>query len=119
MKGNPEFQIEWPDREQLQPTKAKRWPKTDEGDKIESVGLDELAFDDELYEKLRDVRAQLAKEAGGVPAYVIFSNQVLEFFTRLRPTSEEQALRIRGVGKVKAERYLQPFLEAIREFDES
>lgn len=51
-----------------------------------------------------------------MPPYVIFGNQVLEFFTRLRPASETQALKIHGVGKVKAERYLEPFLKAIREF---
>ena len=46
---------------------------------------------------------------------MIFSNQTLEFLTRLRPTTMEAGLRIRGIGEVKAERYLEPFLEVIRE----
>ena len=61
-------------------------------------------------------RQRLAKEEGK-PAYVIFGNQTLEFLTRLRPETEKQALRIRGIGEVKAERYLEPFLEAIRDYE--
>ncbi len=82
------------------------------------VRLDELAFDEALYQKLQEKRAQLAVDAGNVPAYVIFSNQTLEFFTRLRPKNREQGLRIRGVGEVKAERYLDEFLSVIREWEE-
>lgn len=109
MRGDRHFTLSWPDRGHLAA--------------VESAGsggtnLTELAFDEELFEKLKEVRTRLAKEAGGVPSYVIFSNQVLEFFTRLRPTSEEQALKIRGVGPKKAEKYLEPFLEVIGEFEE-
>ena len=49
-----------------------------------------------------------------MPAYSVFNNQALEFLTRLRPTSTAAALRIRGIGAVKAERYLTPFLEVIQ-----
>ena len=71
-------------------------------------------MDESLFEALKSRRQALAREAGNVPPYVIFSNQTLEFFTRLRPTTTEAGLRIRGVGTVKAERYLEPFLEVIR-----
>jgi len=118
MKGDRDFKIEWPDPNRLQKKKSSAGSKKGSGDKIDIVELKDLAFDENLFEKLKAVRERLAKEAGSVPHYVIFSNQVLEFFTRLRPTSVEQAMRIRGVGEVKAERYLEPFLEAIREFSE-
>lgn len=78
--------------------------------------LEELSFDEGLYQKLLEKRAQLAADAGGVPAYVVFSNQTLEFLTRLRPKTREEGLRIRGVGEVKAERYLDDFLAVIREW---
>jgi ATP-dependent DNA helicase RecQ len=119
MKGDRHFSLAWPDRGHS--TAMETAGNTQRGAARvgePGVQLDDLAFDEKLFEKLKEVRTTLAKEAGGVPSYVIFSNQVLEFFTRIRPTSEEQALRIRGVGKVKAERYLEPFLEAIREFGE-
>lgn len=110
MKGDNNFRMSWPDRSRL--TKSGKGGDRAAG----SHGIDELAFDEALFERLKDVRKQLAEAAGGVPAYVIFGNQVLEFFTRLRPVSEAQAMKINGVGKVKAERYLEPFLRVIREY---
>lgn len=97
MKGDRNFFMAWPDRTGKDSDEAL--PEVDEA----------------LLEKLKALRNQLAKDAGNVPAYVIFGNQVLENFARLRPVTEAQALKIHGVGKVKAERYLAPFLEAIRE----
>ncbi len=49
---------------------------------------------------------------------MIFSNATLEFFTRLKPRSLEAGLRIRGVGEVKAKKYLEAFLEVIRDYEE-
>ncbi len=107
MKGDNTFRMAWPDRSRMvKPGKAAK----------DNHGLEELAFDEDLFDQLKIVRKKLAEEAGGVPPYVIFGNQVLEFFTRLRPVSEGQAMKIHGVGKVKAERYLEPFLKAIRDF---
>lgn len=77
------------------------------------VELRELGFDEALYKKLRELRNRIA-ERDAVPAYSVFNNQALEFLTRLRPTSTAAALRIRGIGAVKAERYLAPFLEVIQ-----
>ena len=77
------------------------------------VELRELGFDEGLYKKLRDLRAQLA-DRDGVPSYVVFNNQTLEFLTRLRPTTMAAGLRIRGIAERKAEKYLEPFLAVIR-----
>ena len=77
------------------------------------VELRELGFDEVLYKKLRDLRAQIA-ERESVPAYVIFNNQTLEFLTRLRPATMAAGLRIRGIAEKKAEKYLEPFLAVIR-----
>jgi ATP-dependent DNA helicase RecQ len=74
--------------------------------------LQELGFDEELFEKLKRHRNAVA-QAEGVPAYVIFSNQTLEFLTRLRPRSVEQALKIRGIGEKKAREYLADFLRIL------
>jgi ATP-dependent DNA helicase RecQ len=77
------------------------------------VELHELGFDETLYGKLRDLRVTLAGR-DNVPPYVVFNNQTLEFLTRLRPATMAAALRIRGIGEKKAEKYLEPFLEVIR-----
>jgi ATP-dependent DNA helicase RecQ len=74
--------------------------------------LQELGFDEALFEKLKRHRNAVA-QAEGVPAYVIFSNQTLEFLTRLRPRTMEQALKIRGIGEKKAREYLTDFLRII------
>jgi ATP-dependent DNA helicase RecQ len=76
----------------------------------------ETPFDRDLYEALRKTRAVLAQEQGGVPHYVIFPDETLKAFARLKPNSIESARRIRGVGEVKAAKYLGPFLRAIQEF---
>ncbi|HEX2746720.1 MAG TPA: RecQ family ATP-dependent DNA helicase, partial [Verrucomicrobiales bacterium] len=84
------------------------------GSRVEpEVELRELGFDEALYKKLRDLRTRLA-ERDDIPPYVVFNNQTLEFLTRLRPTTMSAALRIRGIGEKKAEKYLEPFLAAIR-----
>lgn len=109
MTGNRDFTMSWPDQRRL----VKK-TKSDQG----MTGLEELAFDEDLFDQLKEVRTRLANEAGKIPPYVIFSNQVLEFLTRIRPTTVEHAMKINGIGEVKAKRYLAPFLEAIREFKE-
>lgn len=73
----------------------------------------ELGFDEALFGKLKNHRALMAK-AEGVLAYRIFSNQTLEFFTRLKPTSLEAGMKIRGVGEAKAREYLPDFLAIIK-----
>ena len=109
MTGNRDFTMSWPDQRRL----VKK-TKSDQG----MTGLEELAFDEDLFDQLKEVRTRLANEAGKIPPYVSFSNQVLEFLTRIRPTTVEHAMKINGIGEVKAKRYLAPFLEAIREFKE-
>jgi exodeoxyribonuclease-1 len=73
---------------------------------------DMFDFDTHLHSRLKDVRATLAKKAG-VPHYHIFPNNTLEHFTRLRPSSVEAGMRIKGVGEVKAKKYLQAFIDEI------
>ena len=104
MKGQGEYKLVWPETHKESMTKGS----------AEEL-VDELApFDPVLYLRLKDLRTQLAKESR-LPPYGVFSNKTLEAFARLRPTSVEAAMRIKGVGAVKAERFLEPFLELFRE----
>jgi ATP-dependent DNA helicase RecQ len=77
------------------------------------VSTSELGFDDTLFEKLKKHRNAIA-QSEGVPSYLIFSNQTLEFLTRLKPKSIEAALKIRGVGEKKAVTYLPEFIQLIK-----
>ena len=74
----------------------------------------ELGWDDTLFNKLKRLRTALA-ESEGRPTYMILNNQVLEFLTRLQPTSIESALKIRGIGKSKAASYLPDFIRLIQQ----
>ena len=76
------------------------------------VKTQELGFDDALFDKLKRLRLALA-QSEGKPAYAVFSNQTLEFFTRLKPTSLEAAKKIRGVGEIKASTFLPEFVQLI------
>lgn len=67
-----------------------------------------------LFEALRNLRKQLADEAG-VPPYVIFSNATLRSMCEVRPTNEDEFLEVSGVGETKLVRYGQAFLECIKE----
>ncbi|MFV1995539.1 MAG: HRDC domain-containing protein [Verrucomicrobiales bacterium] len=115
MGGAGEFSIRWP---RLAAPRRSGREGDGGGEAPGEALLEELGFDAGLFERLKAKRKQLAQAVGNVPPYVIFSNATLEFFTRLRPTTVEAAMRIRGVGKVKAERYLEDFLEVIREWGE-
>jgi ATP-dependent DNA helicase RecQ len=79
----------------------------------EELAARELGFDDVLFEKLKRHRTTLA-ESEGVPPYIIFSNQTLEFMTRLKPKTIEAGLKIRGVGEKKAKEYLPDFIQIIK-----
>lgn len=95
---------------------ALEWPGS-QGEARDGVALKDLGFDGRLYQSLKDVRTRLAK-AEKVPAYVIFSNETLENLARLRPTTLEAGLLVKGIGEAKATKYLEPFLRVIRAVDQ-
>lgn len=68
-----------------------------------------------LFEMLRGVRREIAARLA-VPAYIVFEDTALREMARLRPQNDDELLEVRGVGKVKLERFGAAFLEAIRAF---
>ncbi|MFT5252334.1 MAG: ATP-dependent DNA helicase RecQ [Flavobacteriales bacterium] len=71
-----------------------------------------------LFESLRKLRYDISKEEE-VPAYVIFSDAALRQMETNRPMSEDELLAIDGVGKVKLEKYGEPFIKAIINFQKN
>jgi ATP-dependent DNA helicase RecQ len=65
-----------------------------------------------LFESLRHLRLQLAREEG-VPAYVVASDRTLRELARLRPKSASALLGVHGIGPAKAERYGTRWLAAL------
>ncbi len=109
MRTGGNIRMIWPDT-----TPASSQP-TKPGAKLTAaeVSMHELGFDDALFEKLKKHRNAIA-QSEGVPAYHVFSNQTLEFLTRLKPKNIESALKIRGVGEKKAVTYLPEFIQVIK-----
>jgi ATP-dependent DNA helicase RecQ len=69
--------------------------------------------DDSLLERLRSLRAGLAREVGLSPGYVL-SNETLEALVRHRPGTPPELAAIKGIGPSKLERYGAALLEALR-----
>jgi ATP-dependent DNA helicase RecQ len=76
------------------------------------VSLD--AHDLPLFNKLRELRKEIAMQQG-VPPYVIFGDVSLVEMSQRRPRNAHEFLDITGVGQVKLERHGATFLEAIAE----
>lgn len=67
-----------------------------------------------LFEKLREVRLQLAREQA-VPPYIIFHDSVLYEMAERRPRTPAELRSIGGVGETKLARYGDVFLQALAE----
>jgi len=70
---------------------------------------------DELFEKLRQLRIELARERG-VPPYIIFNDATLEEMAAARPMTDEEMKNISGVGERKLHLYGTYFIDAIIKF---
>jgi ATP-dependent DNA helicase RecQ len=67
-----------------------------------------------LFDRLRALRKEIAKERG-VPPYVVFSDATLLQMASVRPRSNAQMLAISGVGPTKLEHYGERFLKLLAE----
>ena len=79
------------------------------------AGSGEFAEAEEnLFETLRKLRAQIAKEEK-VPPYIVFSDKTLAHMCIIKPVNKEEMLSVSGVGEFKYEKYGERFLAAVRE----
>jgi ATP-dependent DNA helicase RecQ len=68
-----------------------------------------------LLEQLKKTRSAIAHELG-IPAYIVFNDATLYDMCRVMPRNIEEFLTVSGVGKSKAEKYGEAFLEILRQF---
>lgn len=78
--------------------------------KAAGVSLPEA--DEELFEKLRKLRSQIAKEEK-VPPYLVFSDKTLVHMCIIKPKSKSEILKVSGVGEYKFQKYGERFLSVI------
>ena len=69
----------------------------------------EIACDEVLFERLRELRKRLADERD-VPAYIVFSDVALRQMARNYPERERDFARISGVGEKKLREFGEVFL---------
>src|SRR5579872_3713589 len=89
---------------ETKPAKSRAAPRQPSGDKTTE--------EEALWQALRTLRLELAREQG-VPPYIIFHDSTLLDLVKRRPRTLEELSRIPGVGQSKLARYGEAFLLAI------
>lgn len=89
-------------------------PKPRKKPAILDPSIPERPDDKHLFESLRMLRLELAREQG-VPPYIIFGDATLHAMVQHRPLDKTSFSTLSGVGAVKLERYADVFLAAIQE----
>ncbi len=91
---------------------ARATRKRERSEQPESVA----PFDPDLslFDRLRALRKEIARERG-VPPYVVFSDATLLEMASVRPRTNAQMLGVSGVGPTKLEHYGERFLKALAE----
>lgn len=79
-----------------------------------SLGAAELTERDEgLFQQLRSLRTEIAREEG-VPPYIVFSDKTLIHMCIVKPGTKREMLNVSGVGEFKYEKYGERFLSCIQ-----
>lgn len=73
--------------------------------------------DQPLFDRLRELRTQIAKEEK-VPPYIVFSDKTLTHMCVIKPQDRDGMLSVSGVGEFKYEKYGERFLECVRQWQE-
>lgn len=96
-------------KEQEKRSKEKKPERTKKG----PAGAGSLKDEEtQLFEKLRMLRTEIAREEK-VPPYIVFSDKTLIHMCILKPKTKEEMLKVSGVGEFKYEKYGVRFLEKI------
>ena len=78
----------------------------------------EQNYDKELFEKLRELRYEIAKENSIAP-FIIFHDSSLKEMATYFPRNKEEFFRVKGVGTKKYESYGEQFMEIIKKYTEN
>ncbi len=76
---------------------------------------EDIEVDEILFEKLRELRLNIAKEEK-VPPYIVFSDKTLKEMSFKKPMNEAEMLEVSGIGKFKFDKYGEKFMEIIKTY---
>lgn len=88
-----------------------------EEEEIEKLTIDAKSYDTVLFDMLKALRKDEAKQKD-LPPYVIFQDPSLEEMATVYPTTADDLKKIIGVGDSKARKFGKPFLKLISEYVE-
>lgn len=71
----------------------------------------------ELFQQLKEIRKEISWMENIAP-YIIFHDETLKDIIRRYPRTRSEFMEIRGVGRTKAMKYGEIFIEALRAFEE-
>lgn len=96
-------------------------PIDTEFEKVDDESFETIAIesvhDTELFAVLKELQREVARKKG-LPPYVIFQETSLEDMATKYPITMEEMENISGVGKNKAKKFGQPFIEQIKVYVE-
>lgn len=95
---------------------ARRRGKAETKSGRKSAAADLSDSDAELFEALKKLRLEMARERGA-PAYVIFQDRSLMDMARRKPRNETEFADVYGVGQAKIRDFADPFLALIDGFE--
>lgn len=104
-------------KEQEHPAKVKTGSLREGGKKGRKGSFSGMEFSEQsesLFEKLRALRMEIAREEK-VPPYIVFSDKTLLYMCIARPQNREEMLKVSGVGTYKFEKYGERFLACMKE----
>ncbi len=88
-----------------------------EEEESEKTTVDTKSYDTKLFDILKSLRKIVAKQKD-LPPYVIFQDPSLEEMATLYPTTNDELIKIVGVGESKARKFGKPFLDEIAQYIE-
>ena len=90
---------------------------TEEEEDAEKVPNAAKAYDEALFEMLRNLRKKVAKQMD-LPPYVIFQDPSLEEMATIYPTTKEELAQVNGVGVGKVAKFGKQFMDTIAKYVE-
>lgn len=85
---------------------AKKEPRT-------RTNIDDLVYDENLFEQLRSWRLKLARQLK-MPPYIILNDRTMKLICAERPQTSASLLAIEGIGKGKLEKYGEEILSMVK-----
>lgn len=89
----------------------------EEEDSPDRIPSNAKAYDNRLFEMLKNLRKEIAKDKD-LPPYVIFQDPSLEEMATTYPTTKEEMAQVNGVGMGKVNKFGQEFIEVIKKYVE-